>query len=205
MKIREEDDMVESLEEIVTRVAEYMAASAVTAPKSGGMDFIKTKVLTGEDVQRLGEAMIRYGKERPELYPYLKDSTGRFTPAFVERMFARDGGNVKRCQAVLLISLNKAASLGLDCGGCGVQTCAQRKETSNTEFAGPQCGFRLIDLGIAIGSAVKMAMDFNMDNRMMYTMGAVARKMGLIDGEWGIGVPLSVSGKNIFFDRPPLQ
>ena len=196
--------MVESMEEIVTRVAEYMAASAVTAPKSGGMDFIKTRVLTGEDLTRLGDAMIKYGKERPDIYPYVKETKGWATPSFMENMFTRDGKNVKRAQAVLIISLDKAASLGVDCGGCGVATCVEREETSNTEFAGPQCGFRLIDMGIALGSAVKMAMDFNMDNRMMYSIGAAARREGLIEGEWAVGVPLSVSGKNIFFDRKPL-
>ena len=197
--------MVESLKQIATRVAEYMAASAITAPKSTGVNFIETKALTGEDLERLGKAMVQYGKERPDIFPHLKEATGRFTPQFVEEMFTRDGRNVMKSQAVLLISLNKGASLGLDCGGCGVETCVERKETSNTEFAGPQCAFRLIDLGIALGSAVKTAMDFNMDNRMMYTMGAVARHAGMVEGEWAIGVPLSISGKNVFFDRIPLK
>ncbi len=197
--------MVESLEQVVTRIAEYMEASAITAPKSAGMNFIETRVLTGEDVERLGDGLIKYARERPEVFPFLKESKGRFTPEFLAQMFTRDGKNVKKSQAVLLISLNKAASLGLDCGGCGVQTCAERRETSNTEFAGPQCGFRLIDLGIALGSAVKMAMDFNVDNRMMYSIGAVARQQGLTEGEWAVGIPLSVAGKNIFFDRIPLK
>jgi len=36
---------------------------------------------------------------------------------------------------------------------------------------------------------------------IMYRIGVVARKLGLIKGEHVIGVPLSATGKNIYFDR----
>ena len=35
----------------------------------------------------------------------------------------------------------------------------------------------------------------------MYRIGVAARKMGLIEGELVIGVPISATGKNIYFDR----
>lgn len=59
---------------------------------------------------------------------------------------------------------------------------------------------KLIDLGIAIGSAVKIASMFNIDNRIMYSVGVAAEEMGIIEGTI-LGIPLSVKGKNIFFDR----
>jgi uncharacterized ferredoxin-like protein len=59
---------------------------------------------------------------------------------------------------------------------------------------------KLIDLGIAIGSAVKIASIFNIDNRIMYSVGVAAEEMGIIEGTI-LGIPLSVKGKNIFFDR----
>jgi uncharacterized ferredoxin-like protein len=61
--------------------------------------------------------------------------------------------------------------------------------------------FQAIDLGIALASAVKLASELNVDNRMMYTIGAAAKKLGLLDSDVIIGIPLSVSGKNIYFDR----
>jgi uncharacterized ferredoxin-like protein len=41
----------------------------------------------------------------------------------------------------------------------------------------------------------------NVDNRIMYRISPVARKMGLIDADVVLGVPLSATGKNIYFDR----
>jgi uncharacterized ferredoxin-like protein len=35
----------------------------------------------------------------------------------------------------------------------------------------------------------------------MYRAGVVARKLGLIDADFVMGIPLSVSGKSIYFDR----
>ena len=69
------------------------------------------------------------------------------------------------------------------------------------EFTGPSCAWRLLDLGIALGSAVKTASLFNADNRVMYRIGVAARKAGLIEGEIAIGVPISATGKSIYFDR----
>lgn len=60
---------------------------------------------------------------------------------------------------------------------------------------------KLIDLGIAIGSAVKVASELNVDNRIMYSVGLAALKMGLLRADDIQGIPLSIKGKNIFFDR----
>jgi uncharacterized ferredoxin-like protein len=56
-------------------------------------------------------------------------------------------------------------------------------------------------MGIALGSAVKTASLLNVDNRIMYRAGAVAREMGLIDADVVMGIPLSATGKSIYFDR----
>ena len=47
-----------------------------------------------------------------------------------------------------------------------------------------------------------MAQELNIDNRMMYTIGAAARKLRLLDSDLIIGIPLSATGKNPYFDRP---
>ena len=63
------------------------------------------------------------------------------------------------------------------------------------------CAFRLLDMGIALGSAVKTASMLNVDNRIMYRIGVAAREMDLVDWEFVMGIPLSVTGKSIYFDR----
>jgi len=55
--------------------------------------------------------------------------------------------------------------------------------------------------GHSLGSAVKTASEFNIDNRMMYSIGVAAKEMKLLDSDVIIGIPLSVSGKSPYFDR----
>ena len=93
--------------------------------------------------------------------------------------------------------------LGLDCGACGYSDCRSLNKSDKFigEFIGPQCAFRLLDMGITLGSAVKTASQFNVDNRNMYRIGAVARDEVMVDWDFVMGIPLSASGKNVFFDR----
>lgn len=174
--------MVEELLGLRT-AAELAALSARTAPKSKGEDFIKLKIVEGEEMHHLAQAMVEYGKK-----------TGRSN-------FDRDGDNVRNSSAMLLIGIKDATNCGLNCGACGFDTCKDRVSKEMEEFKGPQCAWRLQDLGIAVGSAVKTLSMLNVDNRIMYRVGVVARKIGLCDYDVVIGIPLSATGKNIFFDR----
>jgi uncharacterized ferredoxin-like protein len=101
---------------------------------------------------------------------------------------------------MVLIGLKDAQVLGLDCAACGSETCIE-PNTVDGEYKGPNCAFRLLDMGIAIGSAVKTAGMLNVDNRIMYRAGVVARELDLIDADIVMGIPLSATGKSIYFDR----
>jgi uncharacterized ferredoxin-like protein len=78
---------------------------------------------------------------------------------------------------------------------------SEGERTEGEDFRGPLCVFQAMDLGIALGSAAKTAGILNIDNRIMYTIGAAARKLKLLDSDIIIGFPLSVSGKSPYFDR----
>lgn len=71
------------------------------------------------------------------------------------------------------------------------------------QAAGALCSFNSGDLGIAVGSAVSVATDHRVDNRIMYSAGKAALELGLLGDGVAIafGVPLSATGKNPFFDR----
>ena len=60
---------------------------------------------------------------------------------------------------------------------------------------------KLMDLGIAAGSAVKTAMIHNTDNRIMLSAARIAKALGFINADHVLAIPLAVSGKNVFFDR----
>jgi uncharacterized ferredoxin-like protein len=165
--------------------AKLMELSAATAPKSKGVSFVRTQVLSGETLQKLADEMVRYGQESGK-----KD-------------FDRDAKGVARSGAVVLIGIQGARAVGLDCGACGFPDCAalERQPKAEKEFTGPFCAFRLLDMGIALGSAVKTASMLNVDNRIMYRIGTVARLSGIVDWDYVMGIPLAATGKNIFFDR----
>lgn len=60
---------------------------------------------------------------------------------------------------------------------------------------------RMIDIGIALSSAVKTASLYNVDNRIQQRVGAAAKALGFIKGEVVMGIPVSITGKSIYFDR----
>ena len=172
--------------------ASMMALAVRTAPKTRGIDLIKTAVLTGPDLEPLAKAMEKKVGEKSTDLP----------------IFKRDADSVRKAAAVLLIGVPrdpKRIELPFNCGACGYKNCASLAAAGGRkgeDFTGPVCVFQAIDLGIALGSAVKLAADLGIDNRIMYTVGAAARKLNLLDADLVIGIPLSVTGKNPFFDRP---
>ncbi|HSV85704.1 MAG TPA: ferredoxin domain-containing protein [Levilinea sp.] len=60
---------------------------------------------------------------------------------------------------------------------------------------------RCVDLGIAVGSATKVASLHNIDCRCQTRIAAAARRMGIIQADLPVALSMSVSHKNIFFDK----
>jgi len=126
-------------------------------------------------------AILTEREELEELAAKMKELAGVYG-AF----FERDAENVLNSDAVVLIGckiiktdLKKPAGWSLDV------------DTVNS----------LVNLGIALGSAVKTASLLNIDNRIMMSVGVAAQELKLLDADFIYGVPLSVKGKNIYFDR----
>ncbi|MDH5815730.1 MAG: DUF2148 domain-containing protein [Candidatus Nezhaarchaeota archaeon] len=103
--------------------------------------------------------------------------------------FRRDADNIRRSNVVVLI--------GCKVKEVGVKAPQSYKYDINLVLS-------LINLGIAIGSAVKTASIHNVDNRVMYTAGLAAQNLKLIDADVVLAIPLSATSKNIYFDRPPI-
>ncbi|MDV0445698.1 hypothetical protein MmiAt1_12920 [Methanimicrococcus sp. At1] len=169
----------------VNQMALEILAAARTAPKAKGFDNIVTYLLEGDEVEKLAAEMEKFAEK-----------LGAF--------FIRDADNLRNSDAVVLVGLKESRPIGLNCGTCGFETCADFKnaeKTKETPFAGPICSVKSVDLGIALGSAAAKAKDMCLDNRIMYSAGAAACKSGMIDAECAYAVPLSMSGKSIYFDR----
>lgn len=160
-------------------VADLMLTAALTAPKGSGKDTVTGVIISGEDKDRLAGAMREIGKAEDKEF------------------MIRDAGNVDSSVCVVLIGC-KDTPFGLDkCGMCGFKNCAEMKKAKSN------CVFNLSDLGIAVGSAVSLAADNRIDNRVMYSAGRAAIAIGCLPENVKIcyGIPLSASSKSIYFDR----
>src|SRR5215510_13701303 len=118
--------------ETVQQVAKLMAASAITAPKSGGQLFLAGKHLFVETVivddhdtlARLAAWMRARGKERREA------------------IWFRDAEAAEAIDAVLFLGLARWYPPNYDCGACGYAACAEfmtatkelRAESDELEF-----------------------------------------------------------------------
>lgn len=178
------------MKEVAEMVVKLMAASARTAPKAGGKDFLEIVAITKEeDLKKIADSMKEYAPK----------STN-------EAFWLRDASNIENSQALLLIGLGKPVTAGYDCGACGYPSCAEfskNRELKEKEmgYTGPHCVMRMIDIGVALSSAAKTASLLNVDNRVQQRVGAAAKALGLIKGEVVMGIPVSITGKSIYFDR----
>ena len=173
--------------EAVLEAAKLMLIAARTAPKSGGVDDVLTLIVYGKEKDAIAEKMEKIAEQRK-----------------IEG-FKRDARNVRDSEAVILIGVRGNKSFGLKCGACGYKSCKEfnkAKKKSGQDFIGPTCILKALDLGIASGSAAKTASILNVDNRIMYRVGAAALKLKLLPGATVImGIPISAKGKSIYFDR----
>jgi uncharacterized ferredoxin-like protein len=185
--------------ETVVQVAKLMAASAITAPKSGGQlflagkhNFMETVIVDDADTRhQLAEWMRARGKERREA------------------IWFRDADVAEAIDAVLFVGMADWYPPNYDCGACGYATCAEflhatkplRDDSAELEFVGPTCNLRDIDLGIAVGSAAKTAAIHSIDCRCQTRIAVAARKLGIIQADIAVALSLSLTHKSVGFDR----
>jgi uncharacterized ferredoxin-like protein len=173
-------DAEDLLGKAILDVAGKMVIAARTAPKTRGRNTIETIVIDGDQINRLAKRMEALGEKTGAHY------------------FARDAGNVSSSSCILLIG-SRIQTMQLPyCGLCGFENCDTKEQHPEIP-----CAYNGIDLGIALGSAVSIAMDHRVDNRIMYTAGMAARDLNMMgeDIKLVLAVPLSASPKNIYFDR----
>lgn len=161
------------------QVAALMAAAARTAPKTRGIDNLRLVAVDDEPTKQQLIAKMR------------EIATKENRPGL-----ARDAGNIENSPALVVIGV-EANTAGLNCGFCGHPTC------ESLEAANGICSFNSIDLGIATASAAEVAGRHHVDNRVMYSIGRASLDLGLLGSKvkQALGIPLSVTGKNPFFDR----
>ena len=168
-------------EDAVIDVARAMMVAARTAPKAKGVDNLRIAFVN------------TIGKE--EIANEMKNMVERGEAA---SFFLRDAQNLINSDGLVLIGTSIHPMRLDNCGLCGFANCEEKEK-----FPFAPCAFNTGDLGIAVGSAVSIAADKRVDNRVMFSVGMGARKLALLGSDVKIihGLVLSIKGKNIFFDR----
>jgi uncharacterized ferredoxin-like protein len=193
-------DQQEIFIEALRHVAQLCAVAAITAPKSGGQLFLK-------GAKPFIETVIV--EDKPTLKRLAEWLRERGTKLKAPIWF-RDAETAEKLDLVLFIGLAKWYPPVYDCGACGYATCAEFLRArehlkpagiDDWEFPGPICQLRAVDLGIAVGSAAKIASLNNIDARCQTRIAAAARHLGIIQADLAVALSMSVSHKNIFFDR----
>ena len=177
--MRYESEAMEAQAALTT--AARMCAAARTSPKAHGKDTIHTIVLTGEDKDRLADEMEKLGTEL----------MGDKMPTW----YGRDANNVRASNALVLIGADRKPRNVPNCGTCGFKDCA------GCAKAGGTCAVAFIDLGIALAAAESVAKDDKVDCRIMFSVGKTAEHLQLVPNVCWQGIPISITGKDIFRDR----
>jgi uncharacterized ferredoxin-like protein len=159
-------------EDALGTVAGLMVLSVKTAPKAMGRDSVVAKVADGEEKERIAVGM---GCCR-------------------EPGWVRDAETVRKAGALVLVGIKAAETVSSRRGMVDVSSM-------DPQLRGDVPAMALIDLGVAVGSAVKTASIHNVDNRVMWRAGVIASSLGILDSPLVLAMPLSVSEKSIFFDR----
>ena len=171
---------IQAEEEAVLETARALCAAARTAPRTRGLDYLKTCIVTGDQKERLAEKM-----------EALAEETGM-------DFLRRDAGNVRNSAAVVLMGHpDIVRGLNEGCQYCGFKNCKECVEK------GGRCAYISIDIGIALGSAISVAADRRIDNRVMFSIGRAAMELDFFEQEvcQAFGIPLSATGKSPYFDR----
>ncbi|MBS3781686.1 MAG: hypothetical protein KGY66_03910 [Candidatus Thermoplasmatota archaeon] len=156
-------------------VIDLMTISAETAPKSSG-NYLETMVLDEAEKEMLAE----------ELY--------QLSDRFQDETYSEEGDSVNSADELLIIGLKDHPALGIDCKACGYDDCEDFSEADETEqiFQGPNCVFRLIDLGMSIGHALNTAENHNVDYQVSIKGGLASKNLGLVDSRLSLAVLVNV-------------
>jgi len=197
--------------DVVLQAAKFMANAAITSPKGGGVDCIECEIVTGEDeLEAIASQVEILARQRKG-----KVQRNRFQ---AEAVMVRDA------DAILLIGNYRAADTVLDsgCGLCtGKPSCqdlyakrvvkmgalidlADQDPDPEKLINGPLCGFKIVDHGHAVGSALMIAKRFFVDAMPLFSVSVAAQRAGFsVKSQFVTAILLASRNKNPFVDIVP--
>lgn len=164
-------------------IVRLIATAAKNSPKALDESFLEISVLDEAEKEMLVEEMYQ-----------LADGRG-------DEIYTAKGEDLENSDSVILIGLNEHPGIGIDCRACGYESCESMENSENEKdiFEGPNCIFRLIDIGISLGYALQNASKNDVDAKIMIKGGMAAKNLGLSTSKICLAVAMmSPDGRGLF-------
>ena len=172
------------MKENIRIVAKLMELSANASPKASGNDI---EVLLVDEAERemIAEEMFQLSDKRDD------------------ESYGEEGEFIEKSDTLMFVGLNPHEALGIDCKACGFESCEEMENADKTVgiFEGPNCIFKVIDLGLSLGYALNTADIHNIDSRLMIRAGIAAKSLGLMTSKICLGIPINVNRENHYFEK----
>ncbi|NPV58130.1 MAG: hypothetical protein HPY75_00540 [Actinobacteria bacterium] len=176
--------------------ARLLFASAVTAPRIGGVDVVSIQLVEDrDDIEDLAITMEKMADDNPAW-----------------EFFRSDAVQVRDSDVVLIMADRRSGHDPMDsnCNLCGYLICDQWRqaeklpEEPSVAFRGPFCLLRSMNAAYALNGAVTLARQLGIDHTIKMSVGAAAIRKGLVPHKCGIalGFLASVTEKSPFRDLP---
>ncbi len=154
-------------------VAKLMAISAVNTKRKNMPTNLEVSILDEAEKEILVEEMFQMAEQ------------------YDDEIYSQMGESIRDANNLILVGLDDDSTLGLNCQACGFSGCEELSIIEKKEiFEGPNCVFRTLDLGIAIGSVLRTANIHNVKTEVMIKGGLAGKKIGLSISRIVLAIPI---------------
>ncbi|MFW6304197.1 MAG: DUF2148 domain-containing protein [Candidatus Saliniplasma sp.] len=172
------------MKEETDMIAKLMAVAARNSPKAIDESFLEISVLDEAEKEMLVEEMYQLADERGD------------------EIFTERGEEVENSDRIILIGLNEHPGIGIDCKACGYESCEEMENSEQKKdiFEGPNCLYRVIDIGTAIGYALQNASKNDVHSKIMIKGGLAAKHLGLSTSRICLAIAMRSRSEKGLFD-----
>jgi uncharacterized ferredoxin-like protein len=182
--------------ESLVEVAKHCVQAVYKAPQVTARLELKTAIITGSDLDPVMDVMKTLGE-------------GEFIMA-MDHLTYLEAKEMGQQPIVVAIGANLTTSeLGWDCGACGFATCGEFNKYSKANKGygmlglGPSCNWKMLDFGISCDWACAAAWQYNIENRIEFTVGAVINLLEYLDDcSCVLALPLGPLADLWYYNRP---
>lgn len=177
-------------------VAKHVVQAIYHAPQVTGRLEVQTEIITDEDLLPMVEVFEEMAKQ--ELFMQM------------DYRVYQEAISKGESPVVVLIGADLTRSaVGWDCGACGFPACAEFNDYARCNRGrglftqGPSCQWLLMDFAIACDWACAAAHQYNIENRIQFSGGAILQMLGhLEECSFVLALPLGPLRELWYYNRP---